>query len=541
MVPADDAPGTAGDFDGRLLSAALESAPDGIVALGADGRILLHNRRFLELWGLPPTALTGRRWKDLAPELGSRLTDPADTDRLSRPRQDADGILHDLELRDDRVFRWQDAPLADPTGGTLGRIWYFRDVTVRHRVEAALKESEAHLRAIHDTAVDGIITADVQGMILSANPAALHLFGYAAGEMIGNNVARLMPEDDAREHAAHLAEHVGRSGSSTVIGRGRILRGRRRDGTLFPLDITIAEMTIGGERLFTGMLRDMSQTLAADAAIRLGVERFRDYARATSDWFWETDRDLRFRFFSDRFRELTGEEPARLLGKTRMEVGSATPSDASWQAHLNDLLHHRSFTNFTYVYRRGDSQLRVFRISGTPIVDSHGIFAGYRGVGTDITDQVAIERALETSRRRCRDLVDGSPQGILVHRNFKPLSVNAAYARILGFESAEEVLAQPSILQTVAPEFHDKARENYGRLMAGEPPPPVIRVRNIRRNGVEVWLDLAERVVDWEGVPAVQTTAVDVTEPVRLSRDLARRTAELDTLIRNLAAARGAV
>lgn len=541
MAPPDDGPPVpAVAIDPRFLAAALESAPDGIVALAADGRILLHNRRFLELWGLPSEPLTGRTWDDLALALAARLIDPIEADNLIRPHLGEEGASLDLELRDGRVFRWQDAALLDGGDGTLGRIWFFRDITVRHRVEAALRESEARSRAIHDTVADGIITTDGRGVIQSANPAASRLFGYAADEMAGRVVTELMRPDDGRELVQRLAKHADGE-APLVIGRDREVRGRRRDGSLFPMVIAISEMVIGAERLFTGIFRDMSQERAADAALRLSIERFRDYARATSDWFWETDRDLRFRFFSDRFREVTGEDPARLLGKTRFEVGSATPDDRAWKRHVDDLLHHRPFSDFTYVYRRGDGQLRVFRISGTPVFDVLGVFGGYRGVGTDITGMVEAEKAHAAAERRFTALAEGSQQGVLVHRDFKPLYANPAYARILGYESVAEVMAQPSILPVVAPEMQEAARENYRRLIDGEPPPPAQRVRNIRRNGAEAWLDLVERRVDWQGQAAVQATVLDVSEQVRLARDLARRTAELDSLIRNLAAARGAV
>lgn len=417
MVPADDVSDTGGAASPDLIMAAvLEATPDGIVAVGGDGRILLHNRRFQELWGLDPASLHRRSWDMVIRDLGTRLADPADVRHITGTAfaapMAAGGVPHDLELRDGRVFRWRDTALHSIKAGGEGRLWSFRDAT--------------------------------------------------------------------RERAA-------------------------------------------------------------EAAMRLSVERFRDYAGTTSDWFWETDRNLRFCFLSDRFEEATGEKPTRVLGKSRFEAGGNTPDDPAWRAHLDDLVHHRRFRNFTYVHRRTDGALRVFRMSGTPFLDAQGLFAGYRGVGADITDTVETGRALAESERRFRDLVEGSVQGICIHRDFKPLFVNGAYARMMGFDSVDEVLAQPSILQSIAPESRDRAIEQLHRLRTGEAASGVQRVRNIRKNGVEIWLDLTDRMIDWQGEPAVQVALQDVTRQVLVERDLDRRNAEFLALIRDLASVRGAV
>ncbi|MBI2891625.1 MAG: PAS domain S-box protein [Nitrospirae bacterium] len=121
-----------------------------------------------------------------------------------------------------------------------------------------LRESEAHMRAIVETAVDGIVTIDEKGVIQSFNPAAERIFGYTAAEAVGRNVSRLMPEPDRSGHDAHLGRYL-RTGEAKIIGIGREVVGRRKDGESFPVDLAISEVRMAGRRMFVGILRDITE------------------------------------------------------------------------------------------------------------------------------------------------------------------------------------------------------------------------------------------------------------------------------------------
>lgn len=125
------------------------------------------------------------------------------------------------------------------------------------RTTMALDDTEERLRAILDTAVEGIITIDERGLIESMNPAAVKIFGYMASEVIGKNVNILMPSPYHEQHDGYIGSYV-RTGKAKIIGIGREVSGRRKDGTIFPMDLSVSEVKLAARRLFTGFVRDIT-------------------------------------------------------------------------------------------------------------------------------------------------------------------------------------------------------------------------------------------------------------------------------------------
>lgn len=126
------------------------------------------------------------------------------------------------------------------------------------RSESAIKDQAERLRAILETAVESIITIDERGTIESFNPASVKLFGYQAGEVIGKNVNVLMSTPHREQHDSYL-ENYKRTGHARIIGIGRETFARKKDGTLFPIDLSVSEVNLSDRRLFTGFIRDITE------------------------------------------------------------------------------------------------------------------------------------------------------------------------------------------------------------------------------------------------------------------------------------------
>ncbi|MCB7129315.1 MAG: PAS domain S-box protein [Candidatus Brocadiales bacterium] len=139
------------------------------------------------------------------------------------------------------------------------------------RAEVALQESEGRLHAVLDNVVDGIITINEKRIVQSFNSAAEKIFGYSPGEVIGRNVNMLMPEPYHSQHDQYIGNYL-RTGKAKIIGIGREVVGRRKDGSTFPLDLAVSEVRLGGERLFTGIIRDITMRKEAEENLKRTME-----------------------------------------------------------------------------------------------------------------------------------------------------------------------------------------------------------------------------------------------------------------------------
>lgn len=157
-----------------------------------------------------------------------------------------------------RRIAWNNTAITDAAGKVTYVVSSGQDITDRVAAEAALRRSEARARGILETAVDAIVTIDERGIIETFNPAAQRMFGYSAAEALGQSLAILMPAPFDREHDGYVARYL-ETGRAHVMGTGRELIAKRKDGSIFPIDLALGEQRLGDSRLFTGIIRDISE------------------------------------------------------------------------------------------------------------------------------------------------------------------------------------------------------------------------------------------------------------------------------------------
>ena len=273
----------------------------------------------------------------------------------------------------------------------------------------------ARLRAILDTTVDGIVTIDEKAIIQSFNKAAERIFGYSAEEVIGQNVKILQPSPYREHHDEFLSNYL-RTGIRKIIGIGREVEGRRKDGRLFPLYLAVSEAWVGNERFFTGILRDLTEQKAA-------VEEIRSLAR-----FAEEDPYPVMRLSKEGFLLYANAAAACVIEAISCGIGQALP--CLWTDVLLEAIRSGRSREIEV---ECDGKIFDLTLVPTPGAKDINVY------GKDITARKRAEEALKDSEEKHRALVQSSSDAIIViSRDRRILSFNKAFLELFGL-SAEEV------------------------------------------------------------------------------------------------------
>jgi PAS domain S-box-containing protein len=256
----------------QRLGALFRQASVGLCEKDRAGRYTLVNDKFCEIVGYSRYELLGRSFEEIS-HSDSLQGEADDFRRLVSGEIDTYSI-------DKRYVRKSGEPiwvsltmsaLRDASGAFRYGIGSIQDNSERVRAIENELETAARLRAVVDTAVDGIITIDEHGTISTINAAALRLFGYQANEVIGKNIQTLMPEAYRSGHETQLGEYL-RSGQRRVIGIGREAEGMRKDGSIFPIELSVSETKLANRRLFTGIIRDITERKHSEDKLHSAVK-----------------------------------------------------------------------------------------------------------------------------------------------------------------------------------------------------------------------------------------------------------------------------
>lgn len=158
-------------------------------------------------------------------------------------------------------------PLMDDSGRLRGYAKVLRDVTDRYASERAVERRERHLQSILDTVPDAMIVIDDQGHIVFFSAAAEKTFGYCEEELVGRNVSLLMPNPDSERHDGYIQRYLG-TGERRIIGIGRVVTGLRKDGSTFPMELSVGESSSADQRIFTGFVRDLTDKYRTEAQVQ---------------------------------------------------------------------------------------------------------------------------------------------------------------------------------------------------------------------------------------------------------------------------------
>ncbi|MHA7837502.1 MAG: PAS domain-containing sensor histidine kinase [bacterium] len=253
----------------QTLRTILDSLPIGVWFSDAEGRVVYGNRAGIRVWG-------GRAFGSFK-ELGAYKGWRADTGRIIEPQEWplARALRGETCLNERVEIEGFDGvrrsvlnsalPLRTEDGHIRGAVAMLEDVTPREETEAAVRATRERLAAVVDHASEAILSLDAEGRIESFNPAAERIFGYDAGEVLGRGVSMLMPSPHREEHARYMTDSRQKR-DSRILGVTRELQGLRKDGTVFPMELSVSEIEHLGS--FIGIVRDISDRKDLEGRLR---------------------------------------------------------------------------------------------------------------------------------------------------------------------------------------------------------------------------------------------------------------------------------
>ena len=431
--------------------ALLDAAPDAIVAVDADGLIVLANRRAEALFGYGREELLGQPVEIVVPD-SVRAAHPALRARYAagpRPRPMGAGLQLAARRKDGTEFPVDVSLSAVETGDGLIVSAAVRDVTDRIEAEAererlhALAERErfrAELRGaqqfravLESSPVPTAISRLVDGRIVYANEAMADAVGWPRHEMVGRTAVELDLWADPADRQ-QLVDEVARNGRVYAVEA----RLRRRNGEVFPVITSSESVEFDGERCLLGMSYDISQRVRAEQALRTSqaqLKTFMDHLPAPA---YLKGVDGRYLVVNEAAASLFGRTPEAVVGRTNHEVlpaalaDDATDRDRAVLSTRAPLQEELSFT-------AGDGQRRWMLSTRFPVVQDGRVVA-VGGIATDITERQRLEREAREAAERARLLLDSTAEGIFgVDRDGRCTFVNRAAAEALGRPADELV------------------------------------------------------------------------------------------------------
>ena len=427
----------------------------------------------------------------------------------------------------------------------------------------AMMSEAAQARTILDGAVDAVISIADNGTVVSCNPAAERMFGYGSGELAGNNVKLLMPQPPAGEHDRQFARYL-RTGKPHVIGRTCELKALRRDGTVFPIELSVSEFHLGGVRRFTGIIRDITARRDTERRIerltqiysvlshtnqaivrahseedlyerisRIPIERAGMHGLVVR--IADDTKILRTAACSDNMRSLA-DQPVDTAdqGLPRPQEFVASAFRDNRIVINNDVSAGEHAEPWSTIVRASGIRSTAavpLRREGRPIgvvaiaAKEPNYFDAEMGA---LLEEMAIdmafamdnfeyehrrnraEQGLAESEGRFRSLVEQSLTGICIAEQGRFIYVNPRFAEIHGYAPNEMIGLQ--VIDTIAEVDHATFKENVRRRVSGEVKSIAYSLTARRKDGSSVRLGVHGATATMEGRPIIVTMLQDISE-----------------------------
>jgi formate hydrogenlyase transcriptional activator len=380
-----------------LLAATLESTADGILVVSSEGEIVTFNRKFLDMSNIPDSIIESREDSQALEFVLDKIKNPeVFLKRVKELYSQPDAESYDvLEFKDGRIFERYSQPQRIRET-IVGRVWSFRDVTERKRMEERLRASEERTRLVIDTAYDAFVAIDTDGLITDWNRQAETTFGWSREEAIGRPLAETIIPPQYGEAYKRGLKHFLSTGEGPVLNKRIEITALHRDGHEFHVELTISPLRLGETYVFNAFVHDITERKRAEEALRDSEERYRTLVENAYDLISEASSDARWLYFSPNYKDVLGYDPHEGIGERIFENNET--------CHPDDLAVFK--TEFTRMVDTFSSVRGIFRL-----LHKNGEWRWFEGVCTpfrrttgevrvvcisrDITERKRAEEALE--------------------------------------------------------------------------------------------------------------------------------------------------
>jgi len=378
----------------ELVQAIIENSPAVIYVKDLQGRYLMVNRRFSELFHIGKSAIVGKTDYDIFPKVAA----DAFRDMDQRVAAAKEALLEEeVAPHDDGPHTYVSVkcPLRDASGNPYAVFGISTDITERKRIEDALRDSEERTRLIIETALDAVVTIDSDGMIAGWSPQAEKTFGWKMDEVRGRSLAEtIIPERYREAHRRGMQRFLA-TGEGPVLNKRIELSALHRDGREFPVELAITPIQTGTGKVFSAFVRDITDRKQAEEALRASEERFRTLAESLPQLVWTCRPDGYCDYLSRQWVEYTGSPAEKQFGYGWAE--HLHPEDRERvQGEWEKATKRGDLFDVEFRIRRADGVYRWFKTRAVPLRDATGHIVKWFGSNTDFEDFKQSEQKLRT-------------------------------------------------------------------------------------------------------------------------------------------------
>jgi len=359
-------------------------------------------------------------------------------------------------------------------------------------------------KAVFDASPDAVIIADEEGLIQLANRQAENLFGYVKEELMGEQVELLIPEGYRKGHKDHRNRYAAQP-AVREMGAGLELFARRKNGSRFPVEISLSPIDLPGKKLVAAAIRDITERKLMEQKLVESENRFRSVLNNMLEGVTIIGFDWRYLYVNETIAghgRLTKEQ---MVGYTLMEVYRGVEHTELFKV-LEQCMKERVVKHVEVPYHFSDNTSTWFEMSVQPIPE--GIFV----LTIDITERKKAETLLAQSEQRYRHVVENVSDAIMIDDvEGRVVFANKRFLQLYGY--SETGLPHLKLEDYLAPEYRALLRDWHNRRVAGEDVPDLFEYEGLHKNGSRIWVEVqVSKVMENGVIKGTQSAIRDITE-----------------------------